>query len=270
MSDGGVSAGTCTGMESTPFARRFCGSAAAGTVVSLLGIAALLITACGSVPIPKEEMHRLYAAALTDVLKVEPDEVVEDLVVIRQGKPDAESGLQWMDGRVLVTTWTGARWLMKQGRRVTLHSDVWVTPDRVVQDFCRPLDTSEAELRLRLEQILGLPPESGRGRRFVELWVKPADLFRPCPDPAIDQVRCSPEVDPAEIPKEHRQWLAETAEAVHRPARAGGYPWTGLGYTYDWGDPYSEVGLSELVVHRRAQVQVGRVASTEDYCASDR
>lgn len=228
-----------------------------------LGASLALLNACGSAPMPRQELRELYDRAIADVLEVEPSEVVEDLVVIRPGAP----GLEWAaDGRVLVTTWAKESWLRKPGRHVTLRTEVWVVPGHGVRERCRRIETSEAELRLRLEQMLGLPPGSGSGRRFVELWVRPADLFRPCPDPAIDQVRCTPEVDPEQISPEHREWLAEAAEDLHRPARAGGYPWTGLGYTYDWGHPYTEVGFTELVVRRRADVRVRRVETTAKYC----
>lgn len=230
---------------------------------AIVGLWVLGLTACGSVPIPQQHMERLFEAAIADAMQVEPSEVVQDLVVIRPGA----AGLEWSDeGRVRVTTWERERWLRKPNRELTLPKEVWVTPDRVVQERCQRIDAPERELMLRLEQLLGLAPGDGAGRRFVELWVDPKDLFRPCPDPAIDRVDCSPEVDPAEIPKEHREWLAETAEEAHRPASEGGAPWTGLGYTFDWGGPYSEVGFTELVVRRSAQVWVGRVASARDYC----
>ena len=208
-------------------------------------------------------MRHLYEAAIADAVQVEPSEVVTDLALIRRGEPE----LEWAGDRVRVTTWAEERWLLERpGRELTLRTEIWVTPGGAVEDFCRPLDTSERELRLRLEQLLGLPPGSGAGRRFVDFWVEPEDLFRPCPDPAVTHVRCGPEVDPREIPAEHREWLAETAEDLHRPARQGGYPWTGLGYTYDWGDPYTEVGLTELVARPGAIVRVARVASTREYC----
>lgn len=205
-------------------------------------------------------MERLYCAGVADAADFEPGEVVDDLVVIRPAEP----GLEWREGKVLVTSWTQERVLFHPGKTVPLDLEVWVTPDRVVADFCRPLDAYRTEVRLRLEQVLGLPPGSGRGRRFVEMWVAPEDLFRPCPDPSVTVARCDPaRVDPASIPESHRRWLEATAGTVRCP---GGYPWTGLGYTYDWGHPLSEVGLTELVVRRGAQVEVERVAGLLEYC----
>jgi hypothetical protein len=45
-----------------------------------------------------------------------------------------------------------------------------------------------------------------------------------------------------------------------------GYPWTRLGYTYDWGNPESEVGLSEFVVAAGSMVGIEAVSDNETYC----
>ena len=43
------------------------------------------------------------------------------------------------------------------------------------------------------------------------------------------------------------------------------YPWTRLGYTYDWGDSTTHVGLSEFILEQNATVMVKSVTSTVDY-----
>lgn len=45
-----------------------------------------------------------------------------------------------------------------------------------------------------------------------------------------------------------------------------GYPWTRLGYTYDWGNPRREIELSEFVIREPAMVQIRAVTATDDYC----
>lgn len=221
---------------------------------------------CGSMGIPWGTMRSRYQLAIRDAEVAEPDEVAHDLTAITLGEP----GLLWKgtgkDRRVLVVTWTDSRRFdRKVGRAVALREEQWVTVAPQVQRFCRPIDTTRHELELRLEQLLGLPP--GRGsRRFVELWVRPADLFRPCPDPEITDHECRLEGAPGAIPgvdDAHRRWL----EAWKRKAyRRGGFPLTRLGYTYDWGNPYSEQGLSEFVVRPRATVLVADVEPTREYC----
>lgn len=43
------------------------------------------------------------------------------------------------------------------------------------------------------------------------------------------------------------------------------YPWTRLGYTYDWGNAKSRVGLSEFVIRKGARLTVHSVSTTEGY-----
>jgi len=43
------------------------------------------------------------------------------------------------------------------------------------------------------------------------------------------------------------------------------YPWTRLGYTYDWGDSATHVGLSEFILEQNATAVVESVTSTVDY-----
>ena len=48
---------------------------------------------------------------------------------------------------------------------------------------------------------------------------------------------------------------------------SAGVPWTGLGYTYDWGNKESEVGASEFIVTPHAPYEIKQVLSTHEYCA---
>lgn len=43
------------------------------------------------------------------------------------------------------------------------------------------------------------------------------------------------------------------------------YPWTGLGYTYDWADNGEEYGVSEFLVNDGAEVNVEFTKTLEDF-----
>lgn len=50
-----------------------------------------------------------------------------------------------------------------------------------------------------------------------------------------------------------KEWFSDRAEAVYAVGdeddpETWGWPWTRLGYTYDWGNPRNPVGLSEFVL----------------------
>jgi len=45
-----------------------------------------------------------------------------------------------------------------------------------------------------------------------------------------------------------------------------GYPWTRLGYTYDWGSNAGEIGLSEFVLRAGSAALIQSITATNDYC----
>jgi len=61
----------------------------------------------------------------------------------------------------------------------------------------------------------------------------------------------------------HQQWFHDPKQKTYG---ADGYPWTRLGYTYDWGNPKSEIGLSEFVIRAGATVTIHAVSDTVNYC----
>lgn len=210
-----------------------------------------------------------YRASIDDAIVVEPGEVVSTLIPVVDGNPR----LTW-DGpasqrRVLMVAWTGfGGYRDSVGRAFGLGGhDLWVTTAGEVRDFCGAFAAynPSADLTLRLEQRLGLPA-SGRGpssRYFVELWVNPADLFRPTPDPEITDATAELDYPPL-APAEHRRWFQAWRDEAYTVAP--GFPWTRLGYTYDWGSPTSVVGFSEYVVRGDATVFPATAYATEDYC----
>ena len=123
-------------------------------------------------------------------------------------------------------------------------------------------------LRHRIRQLLGLIPD-GRVEAAVEIWVRPADLFRPAPDPEVTDSTAGLAM-PDSVPDWYRTWFndlraTQYAESTVPPRRA--YPWTQLGYTYDWGrTDRPHRGLSEFVVRTGSRVVVAGVTPVASYC----
>ncbi len=234
-------------------------------------------------------LRLFYQAALSDAKLPEADEISQNLVPIYPGNPD----LIWNEaGQVLMVSWTKASFYesYSAGDEFGLYGDTWLTVAPFLQDFCS--NWKGAQLNLRLAQMLGMPPERDYDT-FVELWVDPKDLFRPCPDPEIadrecltqipllnDQARsesdtppwyCGP--DPAQqaaafvlVNPAHLAWMCSnweksfSAEDIYQQ-----YPWTALGYTYDWGSG-GPVGMSEFIAVKGASVRLERKLSTASFC----
>ena len=255
------------------------------------GLSLLLLTGCATrgaaprVDLPSEELWRIYAQAVEAAKSPKPSAISEDLVPIVRSNPR----LRWDDqGRVLLVTWTKRKHYDGfVGKPYTFdHDDVWLTAVPFAQDFCRSLGLPPDKLRLRLAQLLGLPPDS-EDDAFVQMWVDPKDFFRPCADPEITDRECtlnltvhgSPEdqcpwADSSEgqvsarwvtVTGEHLDWMCGNWSKSFPEDPRKGYPWTGLGYTYDWGQP-NPVGQSELVAPKGTTVVIESITGTEEYC----
>ncbi|MEF8865582.1 MAG: hypothetical protein V5A20_07475 [Salinibacter sp.] len=237
---------------------------------ALVAIVAGLLVACRSTrPATDSAPEAQYRAAIEDARTAEPSEITTGLTPL---VPYNDS-LVWRTVRdstrqVLVVTWGGSETLPRAaaGDTVTADRDVWVTAVPTIRQFCRGLDREGDALQRRLAQRLGLPPDADYDR-FVELWVRPQALVRPCPDPEVTDRECELRApEPAGhvvISDAHRDWFLELRQTSYGP---DGYPFTGLGYTYDWNPQTDEVGPSEFVLRPGEAGIVRATYSTAAYC----
>ena len=236
-----------------------------------------------------------YAAALAEARVPTPRKVSKDLQALARSNDDLITDRQ---GRILMVTWTKAEYYrdvekFSRGKSFALEGDTWFSVAPEEQRFCQALGLDGDMLVLRLEQRIGLPPGDGKDA-FLELWVDPADLFRPCPDPEISDHEClveipvigggqgrAPDDPPWSCDPEARQVSGKfvTVEASHLEWMCANwrssygsddpldnYPWTALGYTYDWGNPDDPRGASEFVALGGTEVTFHSLTPTELYC----
>jgi hypothetical protein len=229
-----------------------------------------------------------YINAVNDAKVVEPWEVHPNLTAITPTAPN----LVWQDAtkkRLAVVTWTtqssyNANYTAKPLPPTT--REIWVTAVPDLKNFCKNfLATAPANtnLNLRLEKLMGLPASGGSTtvkpkEVFVQLWVSPNDLFRPSPDPEISDNVSSVTYPTTYTPEQkkwfdrgHKQWIDNLTKASYGPPAESGYPWTRLGYTYDWNttnpkDLKTKVGLSEFVIAPGATIEVQGAVNTASYC----
>lgn len=210
-----------------------------------------------------EQLAARYLAAVADAKVAEESEIYDQLIAIST----SNAGLKFDDeGRVLAVTWTSwSGYDGKEGQEVELGVEVWVTTVPQLQDFCRGLGLSDEPLDLRLEQAMGLPPNNGK-TKLVQLWIPADGLFRPSADAEIDDAIAAlafPEgADPT-----HVAWIEQLRSSSYGDK---GYPWTQLGYTYDWApDAKSEVGLSEFVARKGTKAVVESIEPQARYCGPE-
>lgn len=172
-----------------------------------------------------------------------------------------------------------------------LPIETWFTAYPDLQASCKQYSVQNKTLRML--QQLGLPPTEPIDA-VVEVFVNLTDLFRPCPDPEIFDSECLLEVPvinatskDSEVPwfcpndgeefvqiaskwvnvkAEHFRWMCNNWKGSYKSSEAYlNYPWTGLGYTYDWATQLG-YGLSEFVVDKGSFVKFRARYSIEEYC----
>lgn len=211
-----------------------------------------------------DALQDAYQAAIKDASVAEADEISHDLTAIVPGNTALTWKGEGAEQRVLMATWTNWNgYDTKVGQAVPLTREIWTTAVPQLRTFCQHFAQGQeaTAVALRLEQLLGLPPHNGK-TRFVEMWVNPADLFRPSPDSEVTDKEAQLDF-PTGTPETHVAWITNLKNTSYG---SNGYPWTALGYTYDWGNPASEVGLSEFVIRPGATVEVQAVHLNEEYC----
>ncbi len=187
--------------------------------------------------------------------------VVNDLTPIIYSNQDLIK--QGVEGNwtVLMVTWTKYDSSYPLGHNLsTWWGETWVTVAPELQGFFRQNVDRNTNLSLRAAQLLGLPPACNN-QYFVEMYVHPADLFRPSPDNEINDTSASLTM-PQNINATYKSWFDGNIISSYYPKK---FPWTRLGYTYDWGNPTTGEGLSEFVLKKNATVLVHSVSTTEAY-----
>lgn len=214
--------------------------------------ATLILSACKITRITTDK-SLLYRNAIDDAMYVENKEIDTNLIAITGDS-------------VLVVSWIPQKFKYPDSGTYTTDRETWVT---VVPELSQRMKNNrEKNINLRLQQLLGLPPVELPNKLFIEFWVKPADLFRPCPDKEITDKRCNLCFSKQDsVDQEHVKWITNKRLSNYNcDVMYKHYPWTALGYTYDWNPKNkNHRGLSEFVLKKNSVIYVKRITSTEAY-----
>lgn len=151
---------------------------------------------------------------------------------------------------------------------------LWVALSDQLKSECR----GKPQPRRALQQILGLPPVEGKQKLYL-LSVSPKDMRRPCLSGAgVQSENCSfkfPErVDDHLIHIAVHNWTAlrtgfRNEKAGHLDYPFDGFPFTGMGWTYNWDPAHpTNVGVTEFVLPMGTTIQVKGMVEPEQFCAA--
>jgi hypothetical protein len=240
----------------------------AGTPTATGAPAADDSAASASSAVTDRELPAAYLAAVADAKNAGPDQLSGSLVALKAGAQDIvlnDDGTAAV--MVTLTDWTG--YAASVGQPMTLTREVWLTPVPQLQNTCRAyVANGGTDPSLRSLQYLGMPP-TAKPVTMVTMMVPLSGMFRPTPDPQIDRTTAvfdDGTVQPADPAyPNHADWFRLQKALAYDPANP--YPWTRMGYTYDWGDPANKIGASEFVVRQGTTVDILADQTPTEYCA---
>lgn len=229
----------------------------------LLILALFLLVSCqeGQQLTEQNSTSADYDKAFKRSIRPNAKMIYKELEPIRQDN----ANLMWdEEGRVLMvglTSWNAYN--DQAGNRIVMGNYFWVVPAHSLRQYVKEQRSKGQYARNRLLQKMG---KAATPETFwvLEVWVDPADLFRPCPDAAIEDKECQLKF-PADATAAHKEWFKQQDEKVEENQLL----WSRLGYTYDWGQPDAPVGFSEYVVQRRVEMKLMRVRALSDYGKAD-
>lgn len=228
-------------------------------------------------------LEEKYRIAIQDAALVEDKEVFTDLIQVTPENPKLNSYWNEDKTKILVVTWkksTSYENFIKPFNNSSRDEAnlIWVTVAPELKEFCKKYlqnnpRATEEDLKLRLKQYLGLDPKWDYDI-FVEMWIDPRDLFRPCVDPEITDGKCNldfgqetPKVIGVTQDSGIKDYRLFYQSLYYKSIRRGLQPFTGLGYTYDWSGLNNRVGASEFILVPGAAYTVNNnPVPTLQYC----
>lgn len=252
-----------------------------------------------------EELSDLmrYKQAVQDSLVIDPAELLP-LVSLSPGEPFVTYS---KDGtRILMLTVHSYPQTYPTGARKKLPYQCWTFTDKEFLAWYEAVGQyNQKPWQLRINQLLGMPAEH-KSTHVTAMWVLPEDIVRPAYNSdiysscALDsfaealklnfhtyginqyQVVHGDEDQDGKVEttaqtagrvQVFRQWFNDNIISSY--FSGDDYPWTRIGYTYDWGradgkTAASEYGLSEFLVKEASAVTIAYTVTLDDFIAKVR
>ncbi len=206
----------------------------------------------GKAFVPEDTLH-----LVTNLIKY--DNAVIDAMDPREDELRQLFFFDKSESEVLVGVWHKYPESYTEGETVTVDwGDVFVVS--AVELTVWAIDNMPLENPVeRFEQLIGLPPQKGY-THYTFMWVNPSDLFRPAPDNRVDSPKTSLEYPP-NTTAEYKRWFENNLDYSYTDHL---YPFTGMGYTYDWLKDKHPYGLSEFVLKKGSKATVEMTLTNDE------
>ncbi len=205
----------------------------------------------------------LFDAATKDAVFAEPDEV---LPLVNLDKNDKMVRWNEAGDKVLLLSWHKYPDSYPTGEDISFQwGEVWTFTDKEIAAWYQKNQNGVQDWTLRLEQLIGLPPGAGY-THFSAFWVNPEDVIRPAYVTDATQPMALTTLNAGEEASEFDNWYKEWFDGnIIWSYFDSQYPWTRLGYTYDWSGGKTDYGLSEFLILKDAPANVEFTLSNEEF-----
>ena len=195
-----------------------------------------------------DDLQILFDEAVKDAMIIDKDEILP-VVSLDEGEPYA---VYDDEGRILLYTFHKYPDSYPDGADVKLEwGNVWTFTGGELEEKYQENKDSVTDWQTRLKELIGLRPDN-ESNYFTAMWVKPEDVFRPAYVSDIGTVEMTDSFS-EDVNEEYKAWFDDNIISSYFD---GAYPWTRLGYTYDWADNGQEYGLSEFIVKKDSNIKV--------------
>ena len=202
-------------------------------------------------------IDELWQTAMQDAVFSEDSEVIE-LVTLTPDDPKViwdESG-----ERVLLLTWHDYADDCMPGHPLPSgNGEIWAVSMGEMMAWYEEHGHDVSDWELRFAQLLGLHADEGC-TRFTGFWVMPKDVIRPA---YLSDVTVQMENGYDKLQEgPYKDWFDQNILWSYFESD---YPWTRLGYTYDWSGGASEYGLTEFLVSDISRTEIAFTYTTDAF-----
>ena len=191
----------------------------------------------------------LYAEAVRDAVFADEDEV---LPLVNITKDDRN--VLWDGERVLVAFLHKYPDSYPAGETINLQwGNVWCVSALEFFNWIKSNSAGVTDWSLRLHQVMGMP--EGKATSVTTMWVDADLLYRPAcvTDKTAEMTNTLQATGDEEFDTMYKEWYDGNIVWSYFDSA---FPWTRLGYTYDWADNGTEYGVSEFLIFSGADAEI--------------
>ncbi|WPV68035.1 hypothetical protein [Chitinophaga sp. LS1] len=210
-----------------------------------------------------EPLDKVYNRSINQAMIADTTKTIDTLQTITAGNPV----LQWktINGQQYVLMGTFMKYPNSFPPGDSINNswgEMWLFIPNQMKYRLGSTFSPTSDTLLRLSQMLGLPPVNGN-RYIAQVWVPAGKLYRPAGNPDVTTTHAGPVLS-AGVSEEYKAWFnGYIISSYFQPLAPGGahYPWTRMGYTYDWNPRVNRVGVSEFVLPKGCGIWVEKMTT---------